>query len=388
MCWPTRDELYGELLAEARRAHAEVARTIAGFEPVTMIAAPGQAEAAAGGVWRRRRGRRAGDRRLVVPRHADRSTSTDDGGRRVALDWEFNAWGGKFTPYDDDATIARRWAEHAGHDVRSIPVVIEGGAHHRRRRRHARHDGAVPAAPEPQPVDVAGRDRGTVLGDELGVSTIVWLPHGLALDDDTDGHVDNVAAFARPGALVVQGCDDVDEDDWLRCDVNVRCARGALDAAGRAARGRRGPDAAVHRGARRAGRRAVPQLLRRQRRRGRAGVRPRRRRRHARPHRRAVPRTARSSASTSAPSSPTAAAASTASPSRSRRDRPVVPRPARGDHGRRRGVAARLPARRQDRRRAAAQRLALLQHPGRAQQRGRLVPGEPDRRCRAPSTAR
>ena len=47
-------------------------------------------------------------------------------------------------------------------------------------------------------------------------TTMLWLPFGLALDDDTDGHVDNVAAFARPGVLVVQGCDDAAEDDWLR----------------------------------------------------------------------------------------------------------------------------------------------------------------------------
>ena len=53
---------------------------------------------------------------------------------------------------------------------------------------------------------------------------LLWLPHGLALDDDTDGHVDNVAAFARPGMLVLQGCDDPDEDDWLRLDVDRRVA--------------------------------------------------------------------------------------------------------------------------------------------------------------------
>ena len=73
-----------------------------------------------------------------------------------------------------------------------------------------------------------------MLEAELGVTTIVWLPYGLALDDDTDGHVDNVAAFARPGTLLVQGCDDESEDDWLRCNVNVRCARGAIDALGEA----------------------------------------------------------------------------------------------------------------------------------------------------------
>jgi agmatine deiminase len=62
---------------------------------------------------------------------------------------------------------------------------------------------------------------------------LLWLPHGLALDDDTDGHVDNIAAFAAPGHLVLQGCDDTAEDDCLRLDVDRRVATGALDARGR-----------------------------------------------------------------------------------------------------------------------------------------------------------
>jgi agmatine deiminase len=43
---------------------------------------------------------------------------------------------------------------------------------------------------------------------ELGVTEVVWLPHGVSMDDDTDGHVDNVAAFVAPGVLVMQGCSD------------------------------------------------------------------------------------------------------------------------------------------------------------------------------------
>jgi agmatine deiminase len=59
---------------------------------------------------------------------------------------------------------------------------------------------------------------------ELGQDRIVWLPHGLFLDDGTDGHVDNVAAFASADVLVMQGCDDANEPDHARMAANQRVA--------------------------------------------------------------------------------------------------------------------------------------------------------------------
>ncbi len=239
MCWPTRVELYRELLPEARAAHAEVARVLSEFEPVTMIANPG-AEAEHAAELCGAGGRHGID---VVELPIDDSWfrdsgpiyvvgTDDDAGRRRALDWVFNAWGEKFPPWDADAEVARRWAEHAGHEVRSVPMVLEGGA--------IAVDGEATLVTTEQcllhPNRNPDRTRAeieAVLRAELGVEAVVWLPFGLALDDDTDGHVDNVAAFARPGVLVVQGCHDPDEDDWLRLHVNRRCAQGALDARGR-----------------------------------------------------------------------------------------------------------------------------------------------------------
>ena len=174
-------------------------------------------------VRRRRRGRRAADRRLVVPRHrADlrRPTATaasPSTGRSTR-------GAGSSRRATDDAALARRYAERAGDEVRTMPDGARGRVDRRRRRRHARHHRAVPAAPQPQPgADPGARSR-RCCAPSSASTTIVWLPHGLALDDDTDGHVDNVAAFARPGTLLVQGCDDEAEDDWLRCNVNRRCA--------------------------------------------------------------------------------------------------------------------------------------------------------------------
>ena len=46
----------------------------------------------------------------------------------MALDFTFNAWGERFTPYHRDAALAETWAAHQGHPHRRIPLVFEGGA--------------------------------------------------------------------------------------------------------------------------------------------------------------------------------------------------------------------------------------------------------------------
>src|SRR5262245_55674827 len=231
MCWPARETLYGELLGDAEAAHALVATTIVRFEPVTMIADIGAGDRVA---------EACGSDVDVIELPIDDSWFRDsgpifvvDGERRVALDWTFNGWGHKFTPFDADAAIAQRYAEATGEEVRSIPMVLEGGA--------IAVDGAgtlvttVQCLLHPNRNPAMNRvDIESVLCAELGVTTVVWLPYGLALDVDTDGHVDNVAAFACPGTLLVQGCADESARDWLRTNIDRRCADGALDAHGEA----------------------------------------------------------------------------------------------------------------------------------------------------------
>lgn len=232
LCWPSRADLYGELMADAKIAHAEVARAIARFEPVTMIARPGRDAADAA--------ERCGPGVEVVELPLDDSWFRDNGpiyvlddrGRRTALDWVFNGWGGKFEPFDQDAALARRYAELTGDPVRSIPMVLEGGS--------IAVDGEGTLLTTAQCLLHPNRNTSLTrteieraLCAELGVTTVVWLPFGLADDDDTDGHVDNVATFARPGTVVVQGCDDPDEPDHLRLEANRRWVEGTPDAAGR-----------------------------------------------------------------------------------------------------------------------------------------------------------
>ena len=234
LCWPVRESLYGNLMPQAQDAHARVARAIAEYESVSMIVHPGpSAELAA---------EMCGGRVEIVELPIDDSWFRDSGpiyvvdvdgeGERVATDWTFNGWGTKCSPWDQDDLVARRWAERAGDPTRRIHMVLEGGS------LTVDGEGTLITTiqclmhPNRNP-DLTKLDIEEILGDELGVSTVIWLPYGLADDDDTDGHVDNVAVYARPGVVVLQGCDEPEERDWLRLNVNARWARGSTDAAGR-----------------------------------------------------------------------------------------------------------------------------------------------------------
>ena len=224
ICWPARSEIYGLRLAEAQTAHAALANTISGYEPVTMIVNPSDESAAR---------RVCAENVDVVALEIDDAWFRDSGpnyvienGELIATCWQFNGWGEKFVPFDKDATIASRWAAQAGHKTRKIDMVLEGGS--------LNVDGAGTLITteqcllNPNRNPKLSREQITErLCRELGQQKVIWLPFGLALDDDTDGHVDNVASFIGPKTVIMQSCDDKNEPDFVRCAANIAVARDA-----------------------------------------------------------------------------------------------------------------------------------------------------------------
>lgn len=232
ICWPQRGVgLYGDLLDDARSAHALVAQAIAEFEPVTMLAHPNSAADAA---------RRCGDRVEVIPIELNDSWYRDTGpiyidcdGELLATDWIFNGWGDKYVPYDLDATLASRAASGAGHRVESIPMVLEGGSI------TSNGDGTLITTtdclmhPSRNP-DLSRFEIEGFLQRHLGIDQVIWLPFGLVDDTDTDGHVDNVAAWVDDRRVLVQGCDDPGSADHHRLAINRRWLDRSLTATGHA----------------------------------------------------------------------------------------------------------------------------------------------------------
>lgn len=191
MCWPCRDGVWPAIGA-ARRAYTEVAHAIAAFEPVIMATRPGDTEAV----------RRAGLEAWAVP--LDDSWARDIGPtflRGAAIQWRFNAWGGKYAPFDQDARFAARLAQRERLSLRAPPLVCEGGAIH--------SDGQGTLLTTEQCLLNANRNPGlgkdvvtNILCEATGAERVLWLGVGFS-DNETDGHVDNIACFAGTGRVIV-----------------------------------------------------------------------------------------------------------------------------------------------------------------------------------------
>jgi agmatine deiminase len=229
--WPCRKDFWGDFQAEAEAEYAAVIDAIARFEPVTVIAPPG-----------------------VVPRlpvgtahpvdvaelPIDDSWVRDNGpifvidghGGVAAVSFGFNAWGGKYAPFADDALLSARLAQLLGMRVYEAPLIAEGGG--------LAFDGEGTLITTESVLLNPNRNPGLtrerveeLLGAYLGIEKVIWLSGGLVEDRDTDGHSDNVVQFVRPGVVLAQMAPDRSNPNWdVLNDNRARLAK-ATDAAGR-----------------------------------------------------------------------------------------------------------------------------------------------------------
>jgi len=247
MAWPCREGLWGDRIEEVRDAYAEVAQAIARFEPVTMVVNPESvAEVSI----------KCGSGVAVLPLPHDDSWLRDSGptflidgfGNLAATDWVFNSWGERFKPFDKDAALAAALLEHLGIDRYACPLVTEGGAI------HVDGEGTLLAVEETLLNDNRnpGMSRAEVealLLAYTGAKKTIWLPGGLE-NDHTDGHVDNVACFVKPGVVAAMVCDDHEDANHAPLAANLEILKQSRDAQDRPLevvelpqpRPRKGPD--------------------------------------------------------------------------------------------------------------------------------------------------
>ncbi len=234
MIWPERPDNWRLGGKPAQQAFVAVATAIAASEPVTVGASAAQYANA-------RRQLPAAVR--VVELSTNDAWMRDVGptcvvnGKGVVrgIDWTFNAWGGLdgglYFPWDRDDAVAQKVFEIEGLDRYRAPFVLEGGAI------HVDGQGTVITTEEcllnrnrnPQLSRADIEDR---LRRYLGVDVVIWLGKGVHLDE-TDGHVDNLCAYVRPGEVVLTWTDDKRDPQYAISRDAYERLRQARDARGR-----------------------------------------------------------------------------------------------------------------------------------------------------------
>ncbi|WP_421881745.1 agmatine deiminase family protein [Pacificispira sp.] len=229
MVWPHRQEMWAPDLTSVQKDYAAVARAIARFEPVRMIADPSAAE-----------GARAvcGGEVEVVAYPVDDSWFRDTGPSfvispegRAGVSWRFNAWGGKTEHFDKDAALAASVLRDLNLPVLHSALATEGGALHVDGEGTLLTTDTVILNPNRNPG--IRRDKAeAIFARTLGVEKTIWLP-GNPYETGTDGHIDGIACFTAPGKVLVEIDPEADADEAAVARRNIDILRDATDAKGR-----------------------------------------------------------------------------------------------------------------------------------------------------------
>jgi agmatine deiminase len=150
---------------------------------------------------------------------------------RAILDFGFDAWGGKYPPFDLDDAVPRHMAVSLGLPRFEADFVLEGGSI------DGDGEGTILTTESCllHPNRGPGRTRERVeswLADWLGARHVLWLGDGI-LGDDTDGHIDDITRFVAPGVVVTAIEDDPADANHEPLRANLARLRGMRDAAGR-----------------------------------------------------------------------------------------------------------------------------------------------------------
>lgn len=262
MIWPKRPGSWNYGAVKARKAFREVAYAIGESETVYMLAAPDVMENAREVLFGN--GEEYGETGTELPESAAGASQTavrrpdirllpidsDDAwardvgptfvvnkdGEVRGIDWEFNAWGGTvdglYAHWEKDDKVAEQVCSALGYPCYDAhPFVLEGGAIH--------SDGEGTLLVTEACLLSAGRNPKlskeeieNKLKKYLGIKKIIWLAHGI-WQDETNEHVDNICAFARPGEVLLAWTEDKSDPQYTYSRSCLEILERETDAAGR-----------------------------------------------------------------------------------------------------------------------------------------------------------
>eukprot|EP00891_Asterochloris_glomerata_P009156 jgi/Astpho2/9156/Aster-07801 len=282
MGWPDSEDtryLWREGGGPAQEQYADIATAISQFEPLIMLANPGQVRSGCASpaanarkafekrgatnteVWEVPGGINDGWLRDWGPTCIRRKNPETGKSEVAGVHWNYDCYGeqaGQWTSklrlhaclacapekkklglptmmpnWDKDIEAGRFCLTKAGLEIFEAPLACEGGSI------HSDGEGTLVVTEETilhpsRNPHLSKDEKEHILKEYLGLEKIIWLWRGMAGDDIVvNGHVDNMASFVRPGVIALSWSDDVNDPQHEISARNLEILENTIDAQGR-----------------------------------------------------------------------------------------------------------------------------------------------------------
>lgn len=230
MIWPDRNKLWRNEAKQAQRAYVDVAQAIVQDEPVSMLVKPGNVEQATQALP---------DAVNIEPVPVNDAWARDTAPMFVqkeeeirAVDWGFNAYGGLYDDYEDDRNLSKLVSQNNEIDVYESNMILEGGSV------TINENGVVLTTEEcllsdDRNPNLTKQEIEGKLKEYMGARKVIWLPNGI-VNDETSGHVDNLATFADNNVVLLHWTDDQSDPQHKRSKEALTVLQKAKTSSGEA----------------------------------------------------------------------------------------------------------------------------------------------------------
>ncbi len=234
LSWPRNGDTWARNLKQAQAEFVELIRAIAADEPAKVMAGKGadfeaasQALSGIPGVE-------------IVPIQTNDAWARDYAptflihqttGKLAAVDWIYNAWGGKYPPFDDDQRVAALVARFLGCEHHPIDLCLEGGAVEVDEDQTLLCTKTCAFDPQRNP-DLSETEIERRMATAIGARRVIWLTGDALIGDDTDGHIDQLARCVPNKKILYAWCDDSTDSQYAGLLQNRNDLIQGLDAHG------------------------------------------------------------------------------------------------------------------------------------------------------------
>ncbi|KGE12262.1 agmatine deiminase family protein [Sphingobacterium deserti] len=143
-----------------------------------------------------------------------------DGNEKAIVDWGYNAWGGKYPPYDLDDVVPTRIAKTFGLPLFTPDIVMEGGS--------VEFNGAGTVLTttacllnENRNPHLTKEQIETYLKEFYGQEQVLWLGDGI-IGDDTDGHIDDITRFVSKDTVITAVEENPEDENYAILQENLQ----------------------------------------------------------------------------------------------------------------------------------------------------------------------